>query len=344
MSMNSEEKKNYDAVDIAKLFFCICIVASHTRLIAYIPRGYRGVISAVVVRASVPFFFIASGFFLYQNVRKRGAGPACRRYFFRMLPPLIIFETLGNIMYIAYMIYQGKKISNIFDSLFRQIIFYPRSSMWYLQACLVGCIMLFVFFKRKVPMIWPVLLGLPLFGIGLLFNNYRFVCDRIGIGRRADAILKRCISMRNGVIYGFLFLAIGGAIAEYHLIDRIRGKLLWISLISGCLLQTAETRMLLGKKHADDGSLFICQVIVVPLIFIALCQCQKKFKCSAVCRKYSTGIFFLQKNVQYVLECLAAILSFQLANGWKFLGVLLISVSICTVCYRFFPGIGKYLQ
>ena len=344
MSMNNEEKINYDAVDIAKLFFCICIVASHTRAISYIPNGYRGVINAVLIRASVPFFFIASGFFLYINVQKRGAGPACRRYILRMLPPLIIFETLGNIMYIAFLLYQGKKILNIFDSLFRQIIFYPRSSMWYLQACIVGCIMLYVFFRRKAPMIWPVLLGLPLFGIALLFNNYRFVCDYIGIGRKADAVLRKCFSMRNGVFYGFLFLAIGGAIAEYHLIDRIRGKLLWISLVLACLLQTAESRMLLGKAHADDASLFACQVIVVPLVFIALCQCRRKFKCSAVCRKYSTGIFFLQKNVQYVLECLAAILSFSLAPRWLFCGVLIISVTICTVCYRYFPRLGKLLQ
>ena len=193
-------------------------------------------------------------------------------------------------------------------------------------------------------MIWPVLLGLPLFGIALLFNNYRFVCDRLGIGRYVDAFLKRYFSLRNGVFYGFLFLAIGGAIAEYHLIDRIRGNLLWISLILACLLQTAEFRMLLGKKHADDGSLFACQVIVVPLIFIALCQCNKKFKYSAVCRRYSTGIFFLQKNVQYAIECLAAVLSIELAAGWKFLGVLSISTVVCAVCYRYFPRLGKLLQ
>ena len=343
MTMNNN-KKNYDAVDIAKLFFCICIVSSHTRLLSYIPGGYRGEINAVLIRASVPFFFIASGFFLYQNVHKTGVGPECRRYILRMLPPLIIFESLGNIMYIAYLLYQGKKISNIFRLLFRQIIFYPRSSMWYLQACIVGCILLYGFFRWKVPMIWPVLLGLPLFGIALLFNNYRFVCDRLGIGRYVDAFLKRYFSLRNGVFYGFLFLAIGGAIAEYHLIDRIRGKLLWISLILACLLQTAEFRMLLGKKHADDGSLFACQVIVVPLIFIALCQCNKKFKYSAVCRRYSTGIFFLQKNVQYAIECLAAVLSIELAAGWKFLGVLSISTVVCAVCYRYFPRLGKLLQ
>ena len=342
--MNSEGKKNYDAVDIAKLFFCICIVASHTRVISYIPSGYRGVINAVLIRASVPFFFIASGFFLYKNVQKRGAGPACRRYILRMLPPLIIFETLGNIMYIAYLLYQRKKFSTFIPVLIRQIIFYPRSSMWYLQACIVGCIMLYLFFRWRVPMIWPVLLGLPLFGIALLFNNYRFVCDYIGIGRKVDAVLRKCFSLRNGVFYGFLFLAIGGAIAEYGLIDRIRGRFLWISLVLACLLQTAESRMLLRKAHADDASLFACQVIVVPLIFIALCQCKKKFRYSAVCRRYSTGIFFLQKNVQYVLECMAAILSVKLAHGWIFLGVLCISTAICTVCYRYFPRLGKLLQ
>ena len=344
MSMNTQVKKTYDAVDIAKLFFCICIVASHTRLLSYIPGGYRGVINAVLIRASVPFFFIASGFFLYNNVQKRGAGPECRRYILRMLPPLIVFESLGNIMYIAFLLYQGKKLSAICRLLLWQIIFYPRSSMWYLQACIVGCLLLYVFFRWKIPMIWPVLLGLPLFGIALLFNNYRFVCDHIGIGRYADAILKRCYSLRNGVFYGFLFLAIGGAIAEYHLIDRIRGIFLWISLILGCLLQTAEFQMLLGKKHADDGSLFACQIIVVPLIFIALCQCKKKFKYSAVCRRYSTGIFFLQKNVQYVLECLATVMAIELAAGWKFFGVVSISVATCAVCYRYFPRLGKLLQ
>ena len=62
--MPQKPKKNYDAVDVAKLFFCICIVITHTKMVRYLPQGIRGIVNAVVVRASVPFFFVASGFFI----------------------------------------------------------------------------------------------------------------------------------------------------------------------------------------------------------------------------------------------------------------------------------------
>ena len=56
-------KKNYEYVDIFKLLFAIGVVIQHS-LIPYIPNGLYLFWDACIIRLSIPFYFVASGFFL----------------------------------------------------------------------------------------------------------------------------------------------------------------------------------------------------------------------------------------------------------------------------------------
>lgn len=341
--MPQKPKKNYDAVDVAKLFFCICIVITHTKMVRYLPQGIRGIVNAVVVRASVPFFFVASGFFLYLNVQARGAGPACKKYVTRMLQPLIIFETIGELLFIAFKLYQGTPLSKILVSVRREVIFYPRASMWFLQACIVGCILLYFFYRMKTPIIVPVLIGCALFSFALLANNYRFVADAIGMGEQIDLYLKNCISPRNGLFYGFLFMALGGAVAEWRLTERLDAGTLAILLAAAFVIYELEAVLLRGTATSDDGSLFISQAFAIPLLFTALCRIEKRIACSDTCRRYSTGIYYLQKIVLYMVESAFIILGRDLPPIVAFTTVMVISTLICFISYRH-PRVGRYLQ
>ena len=336
-------RKNYSAVDVAKLFFCVCVVITHTKTIRYLPTGIRGIVNALVIRSLVPFFFITSGFFLYQNVQLRGAPQACRKYVTRMLQPLIIFETIGELLYIGFKLYRGDTIPHLIRNVLREVVFYPRASMWFLQACIVGCILLNLFYRKNSPMIIPVLVGCPLFSFALLCNNYRFLAEVFGIGKHADWFLKHCISARNGVFYGFLFMAIGGAIAQYRLIERIDGRAAWVLLVMAYFLYYREMVMLRGRMRADDGSLFISQIFAVPLLFIVLCRFKGSIPFSSVCRRYSTGIFYLQKIVLYIVECIFILRDRDLPPIVAFTVVMFFCILICNVSYRV-PNDGRFLQ
>lgn len=339
MNAGKKAARHYDAVDVARLVFCIAIVIRHTNLAHCLPKAVR----VLVLCHSVPFFFLASGYFLYRNVQGRGADAACRKYALRMLQPLAIFEGISVLLYVAYRLYQGHAVRSIFKSCVREILFYPRGSMWYLQACIVGCLLLYPFYKMKIHPAVMALLGLPLFGFALLCNNYRFAAEKLGLGPLVDGFIEKCISARNGPFYAFFFLALGGAVAALGLEERLGRRLaaaLFALSMALCLL---EERFLTGRLRIDDRSLYAAQILVIPLLFICLCQVRRSFSCAALCRKYSAGIYYLQKIVLYALTCIVSILGWNPAPPLTFTLVMLICAGICTAAYRD-PKLEKLLS
>ena len=59
--------EEYTGVDIAKFFFCLCIICLHTGIASILP--FSGMyIEKIIFRNAVPYFFVASGFFLGKKM------------------------------------------------------------------------------------------------------------------------------------------------------------------------------------------------------------------------------------------------------------------------------------
>lgn len=63
-------KKVYSSVDIAKLIFCLCIVCLHAQDYYTFQSDIVWFIRQFVFRTAVPFFFVASGYFLGIKLKK----------------------------------------------------------------------------------------------------------------------------------------------------------------------------------------------------------------------------------------------------------------------------------
>lgn len=337
---------NYWSIDIAKLFFCICIVVTHTRLLSYLPSVPRAIINGTIVRAAVPFFFIVSGFFLGQSIEKRGYYIAIKRYVYRMLKPLIIFESIGVLINVAYMIKDRHNTFEIIITNIQEILFYPRVSMWFLQACIVGACM--VYALRKIELNVQLLIGIFLFCIALLCNNYYEISEKLGANKIVEQYLNICISARNGVFYGYCFLVIGQLLYFHRASFEKWSKYKTIGLLIIAYAAYVLESLYVDKLYrADDGSLFILQLATVPLIIIALIRLAIKYPISwrgaIVCRKYSTGIYYVQKIVLYVVEAVFLVLHLTLTPFRSFCLVLMISTGLCFISYRV-PVLSKIMQ
>lgn len=113
------------------------------------------------------------------------------------------------------------------------------------------------------------------------------------------------------------------------------------------LIYAAESLYIDGLVRADDGSLFISQLLAAPLVFITLVKLAKKYPDSRSgalqCRKYSTGIYYVQKIVLYCVESAFFVLHFTLTPVIAFCLVLLIPIGICFVSHRI-PVIYDIMQ
>ena len=308
--MNCDESKSrsgsrtYSTIDITKFFFCLCIIALHTHLLSFLPTFHNYIIEKNLFRLAVPFFFITSGYFLASKWYKYNGGfHIIKRYCYRLILPLFAFSLVYISQYAIYsFFFNGKDIVHIALVLARNILFYPMGALWFVQACIVGSILLYPFLKRE-KLSLAIISGLFLYGVGQLFNSYSFIMGEWG-GR--DIVLSYCVSLRNGFTMGLLWLALGFKCYQINNKKPSRSVLI-ATLIIGFILQFIETTIVFyasSNNLADDGSLFISQLIVVPAILLLLLQTKIELNddISIRLRNLSTGMYFLHTPLRFMFE------------------------------------------
>lgn len=183
------EKRTYSSIDITKFFFCLCIIALHTHLLSFLPTFEKYLIVKNLFRLAVPFFFISSGYFLASKWYKNGGGfYIILKYCKRLLLPLFVFSIVYILQYAIYSyFFNGKSVLHIVLIIVRDIIFYPMGALWFIQACIVGALLLYPFLKRD-KLSLAIICGILLYGVGMLFNSYSFVLGEWG-GRNCIDIL-----------------------------------------------------------------------------------------------------------------------------------------------------------
>lgn len=329
---NSELRSGriYSSIDISKYFFCLCIIALHTHLFSFLPTFHYYLIEKNILRLAVPFFFISSGYFLASKWHKYDGGfHVIQRYCKRLMLPLIVFSIVYISQYAVYsFFFNGKSIMHIALVLARNIIFYPMGALWFVQACIVGALLLYPFLKRN-RLSLAIACGFILYGIGQLFNSYSFI---MGEWEERDIVLYFCKSLRNGFTMGLLWLALGFKCYQINK-KRPNRNVLIATLTIGFILQFIETTVIFyasGNNLADDGSLFISQLIVVPALLLLLLQTRIDINDdkSLRLRNLSIGMYFLHSPLKFMYE-------FFIDNDIVlFLMVFMSAYSICIFSYK----------
>jgi hypothetical protein len=201
-------------------------------------------------------------------------------------------------------------------------------ALWFVQACIVGSILLYPFIKRgKLSL--AITCGIILYGIGQLFNSYSFIMGEWG---ERDIVLSYCVSLRNGFTMGLLWLALGFKCYQINKEQPSRSVLTAV-LIFGIILQLIETNMIFyatSNNLADDGSLFISQLIVVPALLLLLLQTKIDLNdnISILLRNLSTGMYFLHTPLRFMYK-------FFIHNDITlFIVVLTSAYMICVLSYK----------
>ncbi|MBR3319638.1 acyltransferase [Candidatus Saccharibacteria bacterium] len=306
--MAKEEKlhKELQYIDIAKVLFAVGIVAIHSGVLAG-TNIIDWTIMHAVLRLAVPFFFCASGYFFYRSLKKtEDVRATTKKYLKRLLIPFC-FWLLANLPIIIIKYTQeGNTAIDILSKIRTGLIFYPWGAMWYVAALMVAICLVIPFYKKN-KLKNAVIIGGLLYLVGLLFNTYYFVAEGTSLQRIVDAILQIASSMRNGLFEGLFFVSAGMYIGQRdHEKKTISKKKNLIILITSYLLLIAEIFLTRKLLHADDHSLFISFIIVIPSLFIFLSQLpplRRKID-TKILRNYSSGIYFSHRFVLGIITLL----------------------------------------
>ncbi len=195
----------------------------------------------------------------------------------------------------------------------RDLVFYPWGAMWYISALIIAtCICYFFYKKNKLPQL--CLIGLLLYLFALLCNNYYFVSNNSILRIIIDNYLKIAVSARNGIFEGILFVSTGMLISsKIDLINKINKNRLILFDIIFFILLIIEIIILYPYEYADDGSLFLNYIFLVPIIFCTLLKYQTSIDTIKV-RNYSTGIYFSHRFIINILTLFSMIIKYSLSN------------------------------
>ena len=304
------EKIIFTSVDTARLLFAVAIVAIHTHISAALPGEAGFWLQQGIFRLAVPFFFITSGFFIMDRI-EAGRDPAgvLTGYIKRLIVPFIICDAANALMNVIFIcMAQDMPLRYAAATVVKKGIWYPYGAMWYIGALIIGALMLIPFVSKKgsagsqarISFVAPLIIGGALFVWALICNNYFFIAEGTAAEGAVRAYMDTFVSARNGVFVGFFMLAVGLASrsALGRKIERNKGNAALIIALAACFaLYLTEIAVLRDRAYLDDRSLYIIQIVLAPLMVIALVRLGKSVDTSAAAKDGAAGLAAARRAV-----------------------------------------------
>ena len=253
-----------------------------------------------IFRQAVPFFFVVSGYFLGKKITDNleNIDYIYKNYIKRLFVPLVFFSLI-NVLLESIKMNSYMSGPVIFREIIKHVVFYPWGALWFVQACIVGALLLYPFVKRNIYL-GALIVALLLYLWALVCNNYFFVVQGTFLEPYIHVFMNTCVSARNGVFVGFVYLAIVFFVARKN--TNVSVPFVIIAL----LVYFIEILWLKNKASLDDSALYISQLLVVPIIFIKALNFSVNIsdETSLMLRNFSVGMYLLLRNFSVAMYLL----------------------------------------
>lgn len=225
-------KKNYRGIDIAKFIMAVLVVAIHTNPLKGIKSDFFFTIWNVIVRVAVPYFFMASGYFLFSKlIRETDSSSRLAEIvsYGKRIIKLYIYWTIIFIPLTLYNFMNNETPFYIDFLIFIRGVFLVGENfyswpLWYLHSMIfsLGIIYILIRLDRKINTILVISILLYIFSMfwtvlmELEFNNeialylIKIIKRLIGSGRIFTGLLY--------IIIGALFVKVESQISKVKLI------------------------------------------------------------------------------------------------------------------------------
>lgn len=301
------DKTRYDFIDILKIFFAICVVAVHTRLFSNSDNNLHWYLNNTLFYLSVPYFFVTLGFFLGKkiNEKPREINNVIVKTIKRLMIPLSFYLIVSIPCKFIMTYHDIGKMDLTILRMFKELLFYPWSSMWFLHASIIAILFLSVFIKHnKIKLL--LFINIFLYIICLLPDSYAFVLPDC-LKNIFDIYLSIFITTRNGIFAGLPFITAGYYISlkEQKIQNTNIFKYVMLFLVFSLMI-IIETTVIkkIDINHSLHYTFFIFSIPVVVsmlLISIKLKNIKMPFN-TTILRNISTSIYFMHSTIiSYIL-------------------------------------------
>lgn len=257
--MRTSQNKSYLGVDMFRLIAALLVIAIHTSPLASVNGTADFILTRILARIAVPFFFTASGFFLFAkaNGEKQPEVSA-------FVNKSAILYGISILLYLPLNVYAGtvKEWHNPLN-LLRDILFNGTFyHLWYFPAAIVGACITWLLLKRlKSGQAIGVVLGL--YTVGLLGDSYYGITDKITFLRAAfQALFLFFDYTRNGLFFAPVFFLMGALLANR--MKRLSLKTCMLGFAFSFAAMLAEGLLLHAFRLQKHDSMYL---MLVPCVF-----------------------------------------------------------------------------
>lgn len=209
--------RQYSAVDLAKYICALLVVAIHTFPFEDISPSFNLYFISTVCRIAVPFFFVASSFFLFRKI-KNDATVANQQVIVHYLRRLGILYLAWTIIYLPYTIWNyaqaGFSIAGFLGWIRDFFLNGSYYHLWFLPALMLGTVIVWFLYERKGA-IYALEVSLALYIVGYIINIYGPFWETLkGVSVVYGFFVKTLVTARDGFFFAPIFISIGAFIAK----------------------------------------------------------------------------------------------------------------------------------
>jgi len=257
----SDHSVNYNGIDLIKLICAVMVFIIHiTPFPAQESDFFRYVnfgLQHYICRLAVPFYFAASGFFLFKKMPSEGINASrVKDYCFKILRLLGLWSIL---------LFMGE-----------------TGHLWYLGATVVAVILLSLCFYFKLRFRYICIFAVLLYIIGLLGDSYYGLVSPLSDITVFDYLFKAYsrafVTTRNGVFMGFIFVLLGASFSRYNISPRPLSS--FTGFVLSALLLFCEVFLL---QYNDVPAGYNMYIFLVPATFFLFAfACSVRLRDSAI--------------------------------------------------------------
>lgn len=244
------KNKSYTGIDRFRLIAAYLIVAIHTSPLTSVSAEGDFILTRIIARIGVPFFFMTSRFFLISRY-SRDEGRM-----FSFVKRTVSIYALAIVIYIPVNIYNGYfRQTPLLPELIKDILFDGTLyHLWYLPASAAGGILAW-YLVRRLDYKKAIAVTAVLYALGLFGDSYYGFAERIPAFRYFYMLIFQVSDYtRNGIFFAPVFFVLGGFLADNA--GGVFGRNGFISqsaerfLIKNCLGFAVSFALMFGEAMA----------------------------------------------------------------------------------------------
>lgn len=281
-----EGKKNFNSIDFFKLLMAVAVVAIHTNPIVSWTNPAAIKLVVMVEEWAVPFFFTASGFFLFYLMESPYKENTKRidHYLWKIIKMYCAWTLLSLPLTIYGYVISGNSIVNCILSYIKYFLFvgklYNSYHLWYLLALIYALAAMRFLIKKGLQPIAISIIALVVYAVCEMMALLEQNIDLIGGTAEKIVSLYQFVFNGGGVFTGMIYVSIGMLIAHYEI--RISK---WIGI---CAVAAVN----IGKLFVGaEASRMIMPVEVFFLFALLLTLELQDGRIWEICRRISTIVY-----------------------------------------------------